>query len=224
MTMTQYCGACHKPAPAHLCPGCVRELRTALRDLPALAELLRDALHPEGRPAQRGAARAEAPLPVTEAALVLLGPGNPTPPQSGGPEAGGVLPILTMLTAWAHYIASEHPTVTRDIHGTVRQQPCVAAHPTHGPTTTGWCAWHLAYLPWTATRPWAAQMHHQVLGLVAQIRHLTATTPPTTRTLGTCTCGTPLTTTTGITCPHCNRTWPPATWLTLAARQGTLTP
>jgi hypothetical protein len=167
-----HCTACHEPADQHLCPPCTRALRYALQDLPRTLPLLQTVLIPAGRSAligSRGAAWA--PTPVDLRVLALLGPGNALPPDT--PEGGGEIPILAMLTGWAHWIASQHPSAARDHHGTIRIQPCTAAHPRHGATVPGWCTWLRAYLPYTATRPWAGEMHQQITGLLAHIRHLT---------------------------------------------------
>ncbi|MEY2249257.1 hypothetical protein AB8A21_41150, partial [Streptomyces sp. BF23-18] len=121
-----------------------------------------------------GTGRADAPVPVDLRVLSLLGRGRYDPT---GPDDDGTPPITATLGAWAGHIAYHYPAATRDPYGVARTRPCDQARPTHGETITGWCAWLLAYLPFTLTLPAAADLHQGLGDLVRQLRTLTHTTP-----------------------------------------------
>ncbi|MGW4733868.1 hypothetical protein ACWEQC_32680 [Streptomyces shenzhenensis] len=174
------CAACPRTAPdgQHLCQLHAGELRGWLAELPYQARLLQEEfLAPAGRPAQGrlgGTGSATAPIPVDLRALVLLGPGRYDP---DGPDDDGQAPITAVLGAWAGHIAYHYPATTRDPHGTAHAQPCEQAWPRHGETITGWCAWHLAYLPFALTLPLAPDLHRAISNLIHRLRTLTHTTP-----------------------------------------------
>ncbi|WP_051764769.1 hypothetical protein [Streptomyces sp. NRRL F-5135] len=174
------CTICPRPATdgTYACPACTRELRAWLAELPAQVPLLRNALLPEGRPAQgRISARASAPVPVNLDALNLLGPGQPDPPEDPYGDTTGPIPVRALVSGWAGYIAYEHQAVSRDSHGTVQVRPCDGAHASHGATIDGWCRWLTAYLPYAVTRPWIRGLHTQIGDLIHRIRTLTHATP-----------------------------------------------
>ncbi|WP_335936649.1 hypothetical protein [Streptomyces sp. PTD5-9] len=177
--MTTACLICQHTAPddRYLCEACTYRLHTWLRTLPRLAALLQVCLRPEIGPAQRGGSgRAHSPLPVDLRVLDLLGPGHAVPVEDPhGDQTGGV-PVGALLAGWARYIASEAPAVRRDAHGTVRIDRCTDAWPRAGTGITAWCTWLSGYLPYAATRPWAAEMYTQVEDLVGRIRRITHTT------------------------------------------------
>lgn len=171
------------------CGTCRRDLEHALATLPSLVPLLDLLLERGGRPPEgsRGSGRAEAPIPPRLDVLTLIGPGNPTPPIDE-PEGGGVIPVLPLLSGWAHYIAQQHRAGWRGLDDTVRVEPA-AAIPRHGTTVAGWCTWLLAYLPYALTQPWTDELHHQLLDLLARCERIT---------------GTPAGTIHDAPCPHCN--------------------
>lgn len=176
------CSICPRTAPDghHACTACAHQLRAMLTELPQQIPLLQDSLQPgrgptQGRSAPAGIAHA--PLPLDLRVLTLLGPGHPQPPTDDDPDAGGIIPIRPMLYGWAHFIASEHPATARDPYGTTDLWPCDGAHPRHGATIPGWCAWLRAYLPHAITRPWIATLHQQLSDLLALIRDLTHAVP-----------------------------------------------
>ncbi|MFE9886263.1 hypothetical protein [Streptomyces scopuliridis] len=174
------CTICPRTAPdgAHACHACTRDLRAWYAELPHQLPLLRLALIPEGRPVQGGVGgRSTAPIPLNLSALNLLGPGQPVPPADPYRDTTGPIPIRALVSGWAHYIAYEHPAVSRDRHGTVQVRPCNGARATHGTTVADWCRWLTAYLPYSVTRPWIRDHHTQIADLMRRIRDLTHATP-----------------------------------------------
>lgn len=161
----------------HACPLHADELRAWLAELPQQARLLQEFTASAGAPPQGrlgGSGRAHAPVPVDLRVLALLAPGHADPPPGEEPD---VIPILAFLDAWAGHIAYTHPAVTRDPYGTAHTRPCEAAHPRHGATITGWCAWLTAYLPHALTQPLIGDLHRQLGDLLTRIRDLTHATP-----------------------------------------------
>lgn len=182
--MNSFCTVCRRTAPGghHLCPQHTGELGVWLAELPGLTRDLAEFVTPAGRPAEGRlgpAGRAHSPAPVDLRVLALLGPGHAQPPSSGDPDAGGTVPIHAFLDGWAGRLAYDHPAVWRDPYGTAHTAPCDAYRATGGPTITGWCAFLTAYIPYTATRPWAGDFHRQLGDLTHHIRDLTHTVPHT---------------------------------------------
>lgn len=174
------CDVCLRGAPdgVRACAYHADELRGWLAEIPAQARLLEaEFLAPAGAPAAGrlgGTGRAHAPVPVDLRTLSLLGAGRYDP---AGPDDDGDAPLTAILGAWAGHIAYHHPAVTRDRHGTAHTRPCEQAWPRHGETVTGWCAWHLAYLPFTLTTPAVHAYHRALDALVHRLRALTHTAP-----------------------------------------------
>lgn len=175
------CGICPRTADdgLHACPRHAAELRAWLTELPAQERLLHEFLVPSAGPVQghRGGGRAHAPVLVDLRILTLLGPGRLDP--APGTDDDGEAPIAAILGGWAGHIAYTYPAVTRDPHGTAHVQPCDQAWPRHYETVTGWCTWHLAYLPYTLTLPSVSAFHRTLDTLTHRLRDLTHTTPHT---------------------------------------------
>ncbi|MFE3471170.1 hypothetical protein ACFXOI_05700 [Streptomyces bacillaris] len=175
--MDTTCEVCHGHAPAdhYLCEACQHTHLAWLKELPHQVVLLRTLLHPDTGPARRGSTgRAHAPIPVRLDVLDLLGPGQAhTVVDPHGDQTGGV-PIGAFLSGWAHYIASDVPTAYRDAHGTAHivQSRSATAWPRTGTGLAAWCTWHERYLPYTATRPYAATLHAELEGLIHRLRRL----------------------------------------------------
>ncbi|MFG2671383.1 hypothetical protein [Streptomyces sp. NPDC048445] len=178
--MDNTCDICHQHAPAgcYLCEGCAYRMHTWLREIPRHLPLLRDSLRPDTGPAQRGGSgRAHSPLPVRIEVLDLLGPGHVVAlPDPHGDQSVGV-PLAPLLYGWARYLAAELPSVRLDEHGTVRIEPCTGPVARRGSSITAWCSWLDAYLPYAATRPWAADMYEQLEAVLQRIRRITHTAP-----------------------------------------------
>ncbi|MER6598948.1 hypothetical protein [Streptomyces parvus] len=183
--MDTLCEVCrgHAPADHYLCAACQHSALAWLREIPHQVTLVRTMLQPENGPARRGGAgRAHAPLPVRLEVLDLIGPGHAhVVPDPHGDQTGGV-PVGPFLAGWAHYIASDVPAVHRDEHGTIQVVQARAATawaatawPRTGTGLTAWCTWHERYLPYTATRPYAAHFHHELEGMVHRLRRLNHT-------------------------------------------------
>jgi hypothetical protein len=176
------CTICPNTAPEgeHLCPLCTDDLRGWLAELAHQARLLEAFLVPGASPAAGrtgGTGRAHAPLPVDLRVLALLGPGSLDAPAD--PEEPEDLPIRTRLAGWAGRIAYSYRAARTDQAGTQYVTRCTQAVPRRGATIPGWCAWLTAYLPYTVTRPWAADLHRQIGDLVHRLRDLTQSTART---------------------------------------------
>lgn len=173
-------GHCPRTAPDghRACQLHADELRGWLAELPRQARLLEEFLAPAGRTTQGrlgGTGRAHAPLPVDLRVLVLLGPGHA---DALGSDDDGTVPILTLLGAWAGFIAYSYPAARTDPYGTQHTFPCEQAVPRRGGATiTGWCNWLTAYLPYALTHPWAGELHRQLGDLIHRIRDLTHAIP-----------------------------------------------
>lgn len=186
-----------------LCPGCARATGERLDRLPALYRALAAFLAPTGRRPETGSSRpAEAPLPVHEHVLDLRGP-------------GGIVGVLEDWRAALHADLEWSPPAVR---GTIEARVTRAVRGLRD------------NLPWIAeTWPEAGTFATELRNLHAAV--LSIVNPPEhTLRVGTCPavfvdgahCGAVLRTTPGadtITCNWCDATWPPDTWLTLAATQ-----
>ncbi|MEW2636429.1 hypothetical protein AB0903_33535, partial [Streptomyces sp. NPDC048389] len=174
------CSICPRTAPDghHACLLHAGELRAWLTELPSQARLLEAFVAAAGRPhtGRLGSTgRAHAPVPVDMRVLALLGPGHADPTTAD--EEPDTIPIRAFLDAWAGYTAYSYPAVYRDPYGTEYTRPCEQALPTRGASITGWCTWHLAYLPYALTHPWIGDFHRQLGDLIHRIRDLTHATP-----------------------------------------------
>lgn len=180
--MDTTCDICHHTTGAdrYLCEACEYRARSWLTGLPGQAELLRDFLEPTAGPAQRGGSgRAHSPLPVDLRALDLLGPGRPTPlDDPHGDQSAGV-PISALLAGWAHYIATDVPIVYTDPRGVLRTGAFLhaTAVPRSGTGITAWSTWLVRYLPYTVTRPYAADLYEQLQHLQDRIQRITDARP-----------------------------------------------
>lgn len=176
------CTICPRTAPEgqHACPYHADEMRAWIAELPRQARLLAEFLVPTQRPtASRSGSTAHAPVPVDLRVLnLLVGPGRYDPT---GPDDDGQAPIAAVLGAWAGHIAYHYPALDwhpdRDPTQTLYVDPCDQAVPTHGETITGWCAWHIAYLPYALTLPLISDFHRALSDLQATIRNLTHVVP-----------------------------------------------
>ena len=182
--MDTTCETCHGRMPAtlarYLCEACEYQLHTWLRTLPRQAELLRLCLQPATGPAQRGGSgRAHSPLPVDVRVLDLLGPGHPVFLEDPHGDQSGGIPITALLAGWAHHIAGSIPAADRDTYGAVHvdSHGRPYAWPQAGRGIAAWCAWLRTSLPYTVTRPYAADMHGQLQDLIDRIQRITHTTP-----------------------------------------------
>lgn len=190
--MTHHCTICPRAlqeaeADRHACQACVYQLRTWLRQLPTELPLLHAELQPSGQPGQgHTTGRAHSPAPLRMDVLDLLGPGSPVIlADPYGDQTGGV-PITPMLYGWARYIASEHPAVRRDRHGTVQIAPCEGAASHDGSSPAAWCSWLLRYLPYAVTRPWISTFHQELEDLMCRVQAITGTAVRTRRMLAPC--------------------------------------
>ncbi|MFE0243281.1 hypothetical protein ACFWZ0_02520 [[Kitasatospora] papulosa] len=178
--MDNRCSICRHVATVgrYLCEGCEYRAHTWLRSMPGQAALLQVHLAPAAGPAQRGGAgRAHSPLPLDLRALDLLGPGQPVPVDDPHGDQTGGIPITALLAGWAHYIAGDIPSVSRDRHGTVRieRHGHAAAWPRTGTGISAWSTWLTGYLPYVVTRPYAEVMYGQLEDLMTQIERITHT-------------------------------------------------
>lgn len=158
------------------CPACTYRVLGCLAELPRLVVLLEDLLHPNAGPARRGGGgRAHSPVPVDLRVLDLLGPGQPVLINDPHGDQTGGIPLTALLYGWARYIASEHPAVRRDRHGTAYIDRCDSAWSRRGGDVAAWCAWLAGYVPYAMTRPWAGELHDQLEDAVRRARALAGT-------------------------------------------------
>lgn len=184
--MTARCAVCHGRLPEATdlcaCEACGYRLRAMLRELPRHVPLLEALLRPgSSLPGRGGAGRAHSPMPVRLDILDLLGPGHVVVLEDPHGDQSWGVPITPLLYGWARYIAQDHPSVTRDRHGTVYVQRCDGAYSRQAGSVAAWCHWLLAYLPYAATQPWVDEMYRQLEELLNQVRAKTGTKPGRTR-------------------------------------------
>jgi hypothetical protein len=184
--VTHHCDICHRQlqddedrAGRHACHKCTHQIRAWLAELTAQLPYLHASLRPDARPAQgHTGGRAHSPMPLRTDVVSLLGPGV-VYGVIGDPHGDqhGPLPIHTWLYGWADWISREHPYVRHDERGTQWTTPCEAPSSSRGTDAAAWCHWLTAYLPHTATRPWAAEFHQQLDELLHQVRAITHLEP-----------------------------------------------
>ncbi|TLQ45778.1 hypothetical protein [Streptomyces marianii] len=180
--ITALCSVCHRAldddTDLTACDACAAGLRAMLTELPRQLPLLAQLLRPGGGPAQRGGTgRAHSPLPVRLDVLDLLGPGQVVPLEDPHGDQSDGIPIAPLVYGWARYIAQQHPSVSRDRHGTIQIRPCDGPASHRGNGIAAWCAWLTAYVPYVCTQPWVAAMHEQLEQLLSQIRSKTGSRP-----------------------------------------------
>ncbi|MFD9064204.1 hypothetical protein ACFVZ3_22075 [Kitasatospora purpeofusca] len=195
-----HCLTCHQATTGRLCPPCADRLGQRLADLPHMVTALGAYLRPSSQVPDRlgtHSASPDAPLPVVEAVLDLVGPGG----------------IVTVLETWRQALAEDMgerwPAPWGDLDGRARR----AAAALH--TRLGYIR-----LDWPAAGDLAREVE-QLHG--AASRHLAPTERPTVvghhpAEPGGEPCGGRLELPYGggdVRCARCRATWGPLQWLTL---------
>ncbi|MFI6700292.1 hypothetical protein ACIBJC_15165 [Streptomyces sp. NPDC050509] len=199
------CLDCTTPTDGRLCTGCARATLDRLTRMPQLYQALGAYLRPGGRStAQYGSSRpAEAGLPVAEAPLVLRGPGG----------------MVGILEDWHAALRADRDWSPPVIRSGIGARLIAAAHGLR------------ANMPWIVQSwPQAGQCAREIRGLEKSVLRIVDPPAPEARPveLGTCPaidtsgviCGAVLHYQPGeklVTCTWCLCSYPPATWLGLAA-------
>lgn len=189
--MPDRCTICPRALPEteadrYACQACVYRIRAWLRQLPAELPLLQAQLQPSGQPGQGHAGgRAHSPAPLRLDVLDMLGPGGPVLDDPHGDQTGG-LPITATLYGWARLIASEHPAVWHDRHGTVQIAPCEGAASRYGGSPAAWCSWLLRYLAYAVGRLWIGELYRELEDLMGRVQAITGTAVRTRRMMAPC--------------------------------------
>ncbi|MDG9705559.1 hypothetical protein [Streptomyces sp. DH37] len=199
------CGLCERElhtdaAEHHLCPGCTNATAERLDRMPKLYAALAAFLHSTGRRPELGRTTpVEAPIPVSEPALSLRGP-------------GGIVGVLEdWRSAMQHDRGWGQPAAT----GTTERRVTVAARALS--MNLDWIA---------ASWPMAGAFAEEIRDLERSVVSIVNPPVKTTR-VGYCPtvvggeqCGAVLRATAGtalIRCRWCGTSYPPETWLALAA-------
>ncbi|MEU5192784.1 hypothetical protein AB0G86_01800 [Streptomyces scabiei] len=203
--MTATCGLCEREiADGYLCPGCTLATARTLDRMPHLYEALAAFLQPSGRRPEFGRSRpTEAPLPISEPAFNLRGPGG----------------MVGVLEDWRSAMQADRGWGEPAIEGTVERRIAVAARALS------------MNLDWVASSwPVAGAFAEEIRGVERDVASIVNPPDPTLR-LGNCpavyedgsTCGAVLRVPAGtaeVVCRWCGCDYPPSTWLELRSLQG----
>jgi hypothetical protein len=202
--MTASCGLCERELEhGYLCPGDTLTLAERLDRMPHLYEALAAFLQPSGRRPEFGRSRpAEAPLPISEPAFNLRGPGG----------------MVGVLEDWRSAMQADRGWGEPAIEGTVERRIAVAARALS--MNLDWIA---------ASWPMAGPFAEEIRGLERD--GISIVNPPErSLRLGNCpavyedgvVCGAVLRVPAGtakVECRWCSTVYPPDTWLELRKLQ-----
>lgn len=200
--MTASCGLCERQLEhGYLCPGCTLGTARRLDRMPRLYEGLAAFLHPGGRRPELGHSRpVEAPLPISEPAFNLRGPGG----------------IVGVLEDWRSAMQADRGWGEPAITGDTGRRIGVAARALS--INLDWIA---------ASWPMAGAFAEEIRGLERDVASIVNPPTPSLR-LGNCPavyedgviCGAVLRVPEGtakVECRWCNTVYPPESWLALAS-------
>lgn len=161
------CTTCHRdlrPDEQHrtACTRCEHRIRAWLREIPHQLVLLEASLERDTTPrtGHTHHSHTNAPLPLREDVLTLLGPAAPGPVHDPHHDQTGPTPLTAVIRTWAQLLADE------------RGKPLPQPHPTQGYTR-----YLTAGLPYALTRPWIADLHQELDDLIRRARNITRTQP-----------------------------------------------
>jgi hypothetical protein len=202
--MTASCGLCERDLEqGHLCPGCTLGTARRLDRMPRLYEALAAFLQPSGRRPEFGRSRAaEAPLPISEPAFNLRGPGG----------------IVGVLEDWRSAMQADRGWGEPVREGDTERRVAVAARALS--MNLEWIA---------ASWPMAGPFAEEIRGLERDVASI-VNPPERSLRLGNCpavyedgvVCGAVLRVPAGtaeVVCRWCGCAYPPSTWLELRSLQ-----